>query len=107
MRKTIRIWLNKMQVKLHFRAAVIHGKSITKRGRVDHKMLFRSYNIKDRGYGIFQQGTFVYKNVLYYLLDTRVIWIFFKWKSLEVMDYTIIILVENQGQLTQKLYGNY
>ncbi|NLP45871.1 MAG: TetM/TetW/TetO/TetS family tetracycline resistance ribosomal protection protein [Epulopiscium sp.] len=103
MRKTIGILAHVDAGKTTFAEQLLyHGKSIKKRGRVDHKNAFLDHhNIeKDRGITVFsEQGTFVYKNVTYYLLDTPGHMDFSSEmeRAIQVMDYAIIIISGVEG----------
>jgi small GTP-binding protein len=79
-----------------------HTKTITERGRVDHKNAFLDHHTieKERGITIFaEQGKFTYKNSTYYLIDTpgHVDFSPEMERAVQVMDYAIIIISAVEG----------
>ncbi|MGG0453260.1 translation factor GTPase family protein [Priestia megaterium] len=79
-----------------------HTKSIKQRGRVDHKDSFLDTHTieKERGITVFaDQGTFSYNGSTYYLIDTpgHVDFSPEMERSIQVMDYAIIILSAVEG----------
>lgn len=79
-----------------------HTKSIKQRGRVDHKDSFLDIHAieKERGITVFaDQGTFSYNGSTYYLIDTpgHVDFSPEMERSIQVMDYAIVILSAVEG----------
>ncbi|MCY9027118.1 GTP-binding protein, partial [Priestia megaterium] len=79
-----------------------HTKSIKQRGRVDHKDSFLDTHTieKERGITVFaDQGTFLYNGSTYYLIDTpgHVDFSPEMERSIQVMDYAIVILSAVEG----------
>ncbi|WP_394548445.1 GTP-binding protein [Priestia aryabhattai] len=79
-----------------------HTKSIKQRGRVDHKDSFLDTHTieKERGITVFaDQGTFSYNGSTYYLIDTpgHVDFSPEMERSIQVMDYAIVILSAVEG----------
>ncbi|NLL70817.1 MAG: TetM/TetW/TetO/TetS family tetracycline resistance ribosomal protection protein [Epulopiscium sp.] len=103
MRKTIGILAHVDAGKTTFAEQLLyHGKGIKERGRVDHKDTFLDYNKieKDRGITIFSdQGTFLYKNSTYYIIDTPGHMDFSPEmeRAIQVMDYALIIISGVEG----------
>lgn len=103
MKKTIGILAHVDAGKTTFSEQVLyHTKSITNRGRVDHKDSFLdSHNIeKERGITVFSdQGTFELNGSTYYLIDTpgHIDFSTEMERSIEIMDYAIIIISGVEG----------
>lgn len=103
MKKTVGVLAHVDAGKTTFSEQILfHGKSIRKRGRVDHKNAFLdSHSVeRDRGITVFSdQATFQYEGSTYYLIDTpgHVDFSSEMERAIGVMDYAIIIISGPEG----------
>ena len=103
MNKTIGVFAHVDAGKTTFSEQILyHTKSIKQRGRVDHKDAFLdSHEIeRQRGITVFaDQATFTYKDSTYYLIDNpgHVDFSPEMERSVQVMDYAIVILSAVEG----------